>query len=138
MTLEKMIGNKIRSLRTLKELSQENVAEMLGISITAYSKIERGETDVQLSRLSQIAKAFEVSIEEILNFGDKIAHSFNGNSGNHVIISSSEQTLLIELERLRSKTEGQDNEINHLKKIISLLEGQKGLSHPLSIKPTKP
>ena len=99
MTLEKMIGNKIRSLRTLKELSQENVAEMLGISVTAYSKIERGETDVQLSRLNQIAKAFEVSIEEILNFGDKIASSFNGNgTGNHVIISNSEQTLLVELD----------------------------------------
>ena len=84
MTLEKMIGNKIRSLRTLKELSQENVAEMLGISVTAYSKIERGETDVQLSRLNQIAQAFEVSIEEILNFGDKIAQSFNGNgTGNY-------------------------------------------------------
>ena len=124
MTLEKMIGNKIRSLRTLKELSQENVAEMLGISITAYSKIERGETDVQLSRLSQIAKAFNVSIEEILNFGDKIVHSFNGNSVSHNIISNSEQTLLIELERLRTKTEGQDKEINHLKKIISLLEAQ--------------
>ena len=125
MTLEKMIGNKIRSLRTLKELSQENVAEMLGISITAYSKIERGETDVQLSRLSQIAKAFEVSIEEILNFGDKITHSFNGNKGNHVIISNSEQTLLVELERLRTQTAGQNKEIEHLKKIISLLEGQK-------------
>lgn len=126
MTLEKMIGNKIRSLRTLKELSQENVAEMLGISITAYSKIERGETDVQLSRLSQIAKAFEVSIEEILNFGDKITHSFNGHSiGNNNIISNSEQTLLVELERLRTKTAGQDKEIEHLKKIISLLEGQK-------------
>lgn len=126
MTLEKMIGNKIRSLRTLKELSQENVAEMLGISVTAYSKIERGETDVQLSRLNQIAQAFEVSIEEILNFGDKIAQSFNGNgTGNHVIISNSEQTLLIELEHLRTKTEGQDKEIDHLKKIITLLEGQK-------------
>ena len=126
MTLEKIIGNKIRSLRTLKELSQENVAEMLGISITAYSKIERGETDVQLSRLSQIAKVFEVSIEEILNFGDKIAQSFNGSgTGNHVIISNSEQTLLIELERLRTKAEGQDKEIDHLKKIITLLEEQK-------------
>ena len=126
MTLEKMIGNKIRSLRTLKELSQENVAEMLGISVTAYSKIERGETDVQLSRLNQIAQAFEVSIEEILNFGDKIAHSFNGSAiGNNNIISNSEQTLLIELERLRTQTAGQDKEIDHLKKIITLLEGQK-------------
>ena len=118
MTLEKMIGNKIRSLRTLKELSQENVAEMLGISITAYSKIERGETDVQLSRLSQIAKAFEVSIEEILNFGDKITKCFNGNAiGDNNIISNSEKDLLIELERLRTKTEGQEKEIQHLNKI---------------------
>ena len=126
MTLEKMIGNKIRSLRTLKELSQENVAEMLGISITAYSKIERGETDVQLSRLSQIAKAFEVSIEEILNFGDKITKCFNGNAiGDNNIISNSEKDLLIELERLRTKTEGQEKEIQHLNKIIALLEIQK-------------
>lgn len=126
MTLEKIIGNKIRSIRTLKELSQENVAEMLSISVTAYSKIERGETDVQLSRLSQIANVFKVSIEEILNFGDKIAQSFNGNgTGNNVIISNSEQTLLIELERLRTKTEGQNKEIEHLNKIIALLEGQK-------------
>lgn len=126
MTLEKMIGNKIRSLRTLKELSQENVAEMLGISVTAYSKIERGETDVQLSRLNQIAKAFKVSIEEILNFGDKISKCFNGSAiGNNNIISNNEQTLLIELERLRTKTEGQNKEIDHLKKIITLLEAQK-------------
>jgi transcriptional regulator with XRE-family HTH domain len=123
MTLEKIIGNKIRSLRVLKELSQENVAEMLSISVTAYSKIERGETDVQLSRLSQIAAVFKVSIEEILNFGDKIAQSFNGNgTGNSVIISNSEQTLLIELERLRAQNEGQVKEIEHLKKIIALLE----------------
>ena len=125
MTIEKIIGNKIRSLRTLKELSQENVAEMLGISITAYSKIERGETDVQLSRLNQIAEVFKVSIEEILNFGDKIAQSFNGNgTGNSVIISSSEQSFLIELERLRAQNEGLLKEIEHLKKIITLLEMQ--------------
>ena len=124
MTLEKIIGNKIRSLRVLKELSQENVAEMLNISVTAYSKIERGETDVQLSRLNQIANVFKVSIEEILNFGDKIAHSFNGNTGNHVIISNSEQTLLTELAHLRAQNEGQTKEIEHLNKIISLLEMQ--------------
>ena len=120
MTLEKVIGNKIRSLRTLKELSQENVAAMLGISITAYSKIERGETDVQLSRLSQIAKAFDVSIEEILNFGDKITNSFNGHKiGDNNIISNSEQTLLIELERLRAQNKGHTTEIFHLKKICT-------------------
>ena len=55
----------------------------------------------------------------------KHIYCFNGSAvGNHVIISNSEQTLLIELERLRTKTEGQDKEINHLKKIISLLEAQ--------------
>lgn len=36
-----------------------------------------------------------------------------------------QNTLLVELERLRTKTAGQDKEIEHLKKIIALLEKQK-------------
>lgn len=41
------IGDKIRNMRTIKGYSQENMAEMLGISVTAYAKIERGETDIK-------------------------------------------------------------------------------------------
>lgn len=47
------VGEKIRSLRTIKGYSQENMAELLGISSVAYGDIERNKTDVSHSRLEQ-------------------------------------------------------------------------------------
>ena len=52
------LGKKIRLLRHQKGWSQEDVAKRLDISIPAFSKIETGITDVNLSRLNQIAKLF--------------------------------------------------------------------------------
>ncbi len=50
------IGEKIRGIRTLKGLSQENMAEMLGLSLLSYGDIERGKKDVNMNRLEQIAE----------------------------------------------------------------------------------
>ena len=126
MTLEQDLGNKIRSLRTLKGLSQENMAEMLGISAAAFSKIERGETDVNISRLHQIAHSLKVSIADLLNFGEKISNSFNNSNGSGTLIVAHEsKDLIIEIERLRAESSGQKREIEHLKKIVSLLEEKK-------------
>ena len=58
------VGKQIRRIRQGKELSQENVAEELGITKGAFSKIENGTTNVPLARLLQIAKVLEVDITE--------------------------------------------------------------------------
>jgi transcriptional regulator with XRE-family HTH domain len=60
----KKIGERIRKLRSMKGVTQENVAEELGINTSSYSKIERGETDANASRLLQIAKVLGVSITQ--------------------------------------------------------------------------
>ena len=62
----KTIAEKIRLLRLEKGFSQENVADMLGISTTAYGDIERGKTDLTLSRLQTIAHVFETSWNNLL------------------------------------------------------------------------
>ncbi|HBX51891.1 MAG: hypothetical protein A2275_02470 [Bacteroidetes bacterium RIFOXYA12_FULL_35_11] len=62
----KDLGKKIRVMRAEKSLSQENVAVELGISTTAYSKIERGETNVSFTRLIQIADFFGMGLIEFL------------------------------------------------------------------------
>ena len=49
------VGEKIRKIRDLKGLSQENVADLLGLSLPAYADIERRKKDVTLSRLVTIA-----------------------------------------------------------------------------------
>jgi transcriptional regulator with XRE-family HTH domain len=67
----KTLGKKIRLLRHQKSWSQEDVAKQLEISIPAFSKIETGITDINLSRLEQISKLFEMSVVQLLTFNDQ-------------------------------------------------------------------
>lgn len=62
------VGRNIRAVRQQHGWSQEDVANKLGISIPALSKIETGITDVNLSRLEQIADIFELSLVQLLSF----------------------------------------------------------------------
>ncbi|HAI67921.1 MAG TPA: hypothetical protein DCM38_00620, partial [Gammaproteobacteria bacterium] len=55
------LPKKLKLIRSFKNWTQEEVAEKLGISTHAYAKIERGETDVNLSRLQQIAKVMDIA-----------------------------------------------------------------------------
>lgn len=55
------IGEKIRIQRVIKKYSQENMAWELGISQPAYSKIERGETELTISRIYEIAEILGIS-----------------------------------------------------------------------------
>ena len=60
-----MIGDKIRTLRRKRGLSQDQLGAMLGFSQSKISKIENGDWD-SLSDLRLIAKALEVPIEELI------------------------------------------------------------------------
>lgn len=63
-----MRTENIRIFREMFGLSQEFVASQIGISHTAYAKIERGETKITWLRLTQICKVIEVSTKTVLEF----------------------------------------------------------------------
>ncbi len=72
------IGTKIRKLREIKGLSQENMADELKMSQTGYGKIERNEVGISFDKLSKIAEIFETNVENIIGFDDKVAiNNFN-------------------------------------------------------------
>lgn len=56
------IAYRIRKLRESKDYSQENMAGELGISKSAYSKIERGITDPSIGRIAAIAQILDVEV----------------------------------------------------------------------------
>lgn len=60
------IGKKIKSLRQQKGWSQLEVAQKIGLSPAAFSKIEKDVTDVSLSRLQQLAGLFDITLEELI------------------------------------------------------------------------
>lgn len=62
------VGNKIRKIRELRNLTQEYIAYQLDISQAAYHKIESDKTNITLNRLEEIAVILEVSVIEIITF----------------------------------------------------------------------
>jgi transcriptional regulator with XRE-family HTH domain len=64
---KKEIGDRVRALRHGRDLSQGQLAKLLGIPPTNVSAIERGVRGLSLQQLAKLAKALEVSPGEILN-----------------------------------------------------------------------
>jgi transcriptional regulator with XRE-family HTH domain len=60
--VKRTVGQQIRKIRQAKDLTQDNLAFELGITKSAYSKIEREESNISIKRLEQIAKVLEVDI----------------------------------------------------------------------------
>lgn len=65
--MKKKVGERIRVARVTKGLSQQNMADELGLTVASYSNIERGVTDITITRLFEIARILQVKIENILD-----------------------------------------------------------------------
>lgn len=61
------IGRRVKFYRKTANLTQAEVAERLGISVSYISQIECGHTDVSLKRLDEIANTINTSIELLLS-----------------------------------------------------------------------
>ena len=67
--MKKAVGDRIKRIREHKHIKRDHVADELDISNSAYAKIERGDTDVQVTRLYAIAKILKVNVADF--FQDK-------------------------------------------------------------------
>jgi len=100
------IGKKIKSLRQIKGWSQAEIAEMLNISVPAFSKIETDITDINISRLKQIADIFGITLSEMVSTGE-----------------TENVTHVNELKSAKDTIEAQASKISHLQEyIITLYE----------------
>ena len=61
---------RIRDLREDNDLNQTQVAKMLGMSQTGYSKYETGENDIPTAVLIKLADFYDVSIDYLLGQTD--------------------------------------------------------------------
>ncbi len=64
--LQVKIGKRIRELRAAKGLSQEKLAELANIHWSYISQLERGKRNPTILCLEKIAKAFGISLSELL------------------------------------------------------------------------
>ncbi|MFD1141696.1 helix-turn-helix domain-containing protein [Larkinella insperata] len=97
------VSAQIRLLRQQKGYSQENMADMLGLSTTAYGDIERGKTDLTLSRLQQIATALGTTATQLLS----------GEMAPEPELYPAE--VVHQVETLKAEQERKDREIENLR-----------------------
>lgn len=64
--ISKKVGKKIRTFRSHRGLTQEDVAEKLGMHVSTLGRIERGESNPPLQTLNKIAQVLKVKPREIL------------------------------------------------------------------------
>ena len=62
--------NRIRDLREDRDMSQKEIAQMLGMSQTGYSKYETGENDIPTQILIKLADFYNTSIDYMLGRTD--------------------------------------------------------------------
>ncbi|MCP1111026.1 transcriptional regulator with XRE-family HTH domain [Lachnospiraceae bacterium PF1-21] len=63
--MNKVLGDRIRDLRTSKGLTQEFVANSMGVSRQKYARIENGINDVTLDNLQKISTILDVTVSDI-------------------------------------------------------------------------
>jgi transcriptional regulator with XRE-family HTH domain len=111
----KEVIENIKKFRELKNITRDELADKLEMSLSGYSKLERGEVEITLTKLYRIADILEISVSQILNFD---ASQIFNVSNNQVVngVEVKEQTnnytdiykdkyikmLEAELERLKN------------------------------------
>ncbi len=104
---------KIRLMRELNKWSQEDMAEKLAMSAGGYAKIERGETQLNIARLEQLAQIFRIDMWDLLKSGNNgmVLQINEGDSGGDIALyASSDISLKVELLK---------QELKHCKEMLA-------------------
>ena len=65
-TIHMTFGQKITSVRKQKEMSQADVAKLLGVHRSYISQIERGVENMSLKNIERLAKVLRVSVRDLI------------------------------------------------------------------------
>ena len=114
------IVDNIKTIRKNKGISHEAMAINLGISQTAYTKLERNETKLTIDRLYKIAKILEVEIEDLLNLESKSFRQEIYNNQSVTAISQQQiENLYQENKEIYEKLiNSKDEQITLLKELL--------------------
>lgn len=69
--MEGELTTKIRELRAVLNISQEELANRVGVRRETIARLEKGQYNPSLKLAMDIAKVFKKSVEEVFSFTDK-------------------------------------------------------------------
>ena len=113
------IIENIKKFRELKNLTRDEVAEKMEMSLSGYSKLERGDVELSISKLYKLAEILDVDVSQILNFdASQVFNVSNNNVVNGVEIKEQHHHYPDEykdkyIKMLEAEIERLKGEINH-------------------------
>lgn len=113
-----VVGNNLKKLRKAKSMSQEEVADHLKISQSAYARMERGESTSWATHFNKICQVFEISPEELVK-------KELGIAAYESLMNPDRQTEIAMLGVYRKIIKKYELEIQDLKTIIKYLNKGK-------------
>jgi transcriptional regulator with XRE-family HTH domain len=91
----KTIYSTIKELREKNGKKQADLAEVLNLDTSGYGKLERGTTDITLTKLEILAEYYNMSVIDLLSYPDKYI-----KTGSLINVEIEEKvSLLIELKK---------------------------------------
>lgn len=117
-SINKQIGGRIKIARISRNLSQDSIAEDLGISVSAYSNMERGVVDITVNRIMKVAEILKIKWLYLLGISGETEMEFekslqiladpkedykNSKTKNTVDIEEEIKKLKIEIGKLKKK-----------------------------------
>lgn len=127
------VNEKIRTLRELHNLTQEDVAKKIHLSTPSYAKLERGERKISFDELERIAMIYSLDVIELLNIDKQNILCFinsDSNMNNTNLTYYANQDYGAEIEKLKLTIQYQEQ---LLQEKNDLIEQQRQHIKTLSI-----
>ncbi len=83
MEVNSLTAQRIREIRDSKKYAAKYVASALDMSLSAYSKMENGETQITIEKLHLVAQALNVGISTLLPHQLSSHQMVNSNNEDH-------------------------------------------------------
>ena len=101
-----VIGRRIKKLRIERDMTQEQLAEIINVSVAFMSRIERGHAHINLKRLTQIAELLKVSPGYLLSGSNITSKDYLKEDFSTILdkCTPQQQKLIYQISELVSRT----------------------------------
>lgn len=102
-----VIGSRIKQARLAKNMTQEDLADKIDISVAFLSRVERGNSHINLKRLNQLCGLLDVSEGYLLNGASSSSENYLDKEFTDLIksVSPEKQKLIYNVAKAIVETD---------------------------------
>ena len=89
------VGEKLRERRNTLHMTQDEVAEALGVTRQAISNWENGRSYPDIERIIRLSDIYQLSLDELLKGDNKMVHQLQKNTQQNRFIKTFSLLLLV-------------------------------------------